>query len=131
MTNDFSQETLYGRTGAKAKPAVDIQFKYTAVIIFIQNQKKVQRIFLLITFKKKSIEEQVKTIEDSFEASKRLPVHPTKPGLTPVNITPFFPDHEHWRSRYFHYLILYIFFNQSTNIKKDILKLFSIKIQVM
>lgn len=45
-------------------------------------------------------ESQIRTVEDTFEAAKRIPVHPTNPSLHAVEILPVFPDFDLWPNAY-------------------------------
>ena len=45
---------------------------------------------------KTSRSEFLKAVDDTFEAAKEEPVHPSKPELRPVEILPVFPDEDLW-----------------------------------
>jgi len=45
-------------------------------------------------------EGQIRAVEDTFEAAKRVPVHPTNPALRVTEILPVFPDFDLWPNAY-------------------------------
>jgi RNA polymerase II-associated factor 1 len=45
-------------------------------------------------------EGQIRAVEDTFEAAKRIPVHPTNPSLQVVEILSVFPDFDLWPNAY-------------------------------
>lgn len=48
----------------------------------------------------KARDEQIKAIEDTFDAAKRTPVHPQNPKLTVKEVLPLYPDFELWPNTY-------------------------------
>jgi len=47
-----------------------------------------------------TLDAKIKAIEETFELTKRPPIHPTNPALKPVEVLPVFPDFELWSTRY-------------------------------
>ena len=47
-----------------------------------------------------TLEGQIRAVEDTFEAAKRVPVHPTNPALRPVEVLSVFPDFTLWPNAY-------------------------------
>jgi RNA polymerase II-associated factor 1 len=47
-----------------------------------------------------TLDGQIRSVEDTFEAVKRTPTHPTNPTARPVEILPIFPDFTLWPNAY-------------------------------